>query len=194
MPDVPASFRQDWIRLWNLAERLTTSHPNSDVFSDPEDPSTVFGFAGLFLDSPYDAGRVSDYPNAPQNAFAFASTGGDGVHFCALLSPADAPTTTVVLCVPLADEPNHVVGTSLPEFLALGCLTGYHLDDLAYRGPGAMVDELQAGRPDEEPERLFLLKALTEEFGLTPWPDVASRLAELQNQYAHDIEWSPYPD
>ena len=93
--------------------------------------------------------------------------------------------------MPLADEPNHVVGTSLPEFLALGCLTGYHLDDLAYRGPGAMVGELQAGRSDEEPERLFLLKALTEEFGLAPWPDVVTRLAELRNQYAHDIVWSP---
>ncbi|GAA1549115.1 hypothetical protein [Kribbella lupini] len=191
MPDVPASFRQDWIRLWNLAERLTTAHPRSRLFSEPEHPSTIFGFAGLFLDSPYEPGRVSDYPNGPQNAFAFASTGGDGVHFCALFGPADSPTTTVVLCVPLADEPNHVVGTSLPEFLALGCLTGYNLDDLAYHGPYALPD-----RPEipEESARAFLLRALTEEFGLAPWPDVVSRHAELQNQYGHDIEWSPYPD
>ncbi len=189
MPDVPASFRQNWIRLWNLADRLTTAHPGSDVFSEPEDPSTVLGFAGLFLDSPYEPGRVSDYPNGPQNAFTFASTGGDGVHFCALFGPADSPTTTVILCVPLADEPNHVVGTSLAEFLALGCLTGYHLDDLAYRGPNALPDGPET---HEEPERVFLLEALTEEFGLAPWPDVPTRLAQLQNEYAVGIEWSPW--
>jgi hypothetical protein len=192
MPDVPASFRQDWLRLWKLAERLTTSHPRSRVFRPDEAPSTILGFAGLLLESPYEPGRVSDYPNGPQNAFTFASTGGDGVHFCALFGPPDAPTTTVVLCVPLADEPNHVVGTSLPEFLALGCLTGYHLDTLAYDFRDAILDELQTGRSDEEPERVFLLEALTEEFGLSPWPDVPTRLDQLKAQYAADVVCTPW--
>ncbi|MGC4940608.1 hypothetical protein [Kribbella sp. DT2] len=165
MPDVPTSFRQDWTRLWHLAERLTTSHPRSRVFQPDEHPSTVLGFAGLFLESPDAPGDWSDYVNSPRNAITFASTGGDGIHFCALFGPPDAPTTTIVLCVPLADEPNHVVGTSLPEFLALGCLTGYHLDDLAYLGPNALPD---GPENPEEPERVFLLNALTEEFGLSP--------------------------
>ncbi|GAB3811444.1 hypothetical protein [Kribbella italica] len=194
MPDVPTSFRQDWTRLWNLAERLTTAHPHSDVFSDPEDPSTVLGFAGLFLEPPDDPGDGwSEYVNSPRNAITFGSTGVDGVHFCALFGPADAPTTTIVLCVPLADEPNHVVGTSLAEFLALGCRTGYHLDPLAYDFRETMIEELQAQQLSEEPERVFLLEALTEEFNLGPWPDVAPRLAELKTQYAADIAWTPYP-
>ncbi|GAB2595997.1 hypothetical protein [Kribbella endophytica] len=190
MPDVPTSFRQDWIRLWNLAERLTRTHPRSRVFREPEHPSTVLGFAGLFLESPEDPSDWSDYVNSPRNAITFASTGVDGVHFCALFGPADSPTTTIVLCVPLADEPNHVVGTSLPDFLALGCLTGYHLDELAYHGPIALPDGPET---PEEPERAFLLKALTEEFALTPWSDVPTRLTHLQNQHAADIDWSPYP-
>jgi hypothetical protein len=87
------------------------------------------------------------------------------------------------------EDPSTVVGTSLAEFLGLGCLTGYHLDDLAYFGPNALPDGPES---PEEPERVFLLKALTEEFDLAPWPDVPTHLEELQTQHAADIVWTPY--
>ncbi|MEV6281918.1 hypothetical protein [Kribbella sp. NPDC051770] len=192
MPDVPESFRQDWLRLWNLAERLSASHPRSRVFKEPEHPSTVLGFAGLFLEPPDTSSAPSgwsEYVTSPRNAITFASTHVDGVHFCALFGAADASTTTIVLCVPLADEPNQVVGTSLPEFLALGCMVGYHLDDIAYTDRTVPIGDLEHPL---EPELAFLLDALRSEFGLTPWRDVRSRLEELHARYAAEIVWTPY--
>ncbi|ONI71769.1 hypothetical protein BWI15_16665 [Kribbella sp. ALI-6-A] len=142
MSDVATSFRRDWNRLWELAEKLSATPGRPEMFADC-DAATIFGFAGLFLEPPSNPGDWYEYVNSPRNAITFASTGGDGTHFCALFGPADAATTPVILSVPLADEPNRVVGASLPEFLALGCVTGYHLDDLAYDTRDRMLHELQ---------------------------------------------------
>jgi hypothetical protein len=189
--EVASSFRRDWNRLWGLAEKLSTAPGRPQMFAEC-DAATIFGFAGLFLEPPSDPGDWSDYVNSPRNAITFASTGGDGTHFCALFGPADAVATPVILSVPLADQPNLVVGASLPEFLALGCATGYHLDDLAYDTRDRMLHELQTVRTPDDPDRAYLLAALVEEFDLAAWPDVASRLDELDDQYAGDVVWSPW--
>lgn len=191
--DVPTSFRRDWRRLWKLAERVAeevAAAPPRRVHAFDNTPATVLGFAGLYLESPYQPGRISQYRTGPRNGITFASTGGDGTHFCALFGEPDAAVAPVVLTVPLADEPNQVVGASLPEFLALGCVTGYHFDSLTF-DHYSMVEELQTTRTPDDPDRARLLNALTEEFDLEPWPDVAGRLDQLAAQYSTDINWIP---
>ncbi|MFC9687825.1 hypothetical protein ACFTSF_04760 [Kribbella sp. NPDC056951] len=187
MADVPTSFRTDWERLWALAERTAASMPPGVPFEGGT--AAAFGFASLFLDSPYEPGFVSDYPNGVQNGFRFASTGGDGTHFCALFGDTG---TRVVLSVPLADKPHYVVGESLAEFLALGCMTGYVLDELGYDdGRAGMIDALENTRAYDDPDRGLLLRILTEEFQLRPWTGVRDRLDALSAQYDADIEWTP---
>jgi hypothetical protein len=142
------------------------------------DPGFVLHPLGLRFDGP-DPGRWS-YDATPVNSTTFASTGGDGVHFGLLHgTTAASPTAPVVMTAPTQlDAPNHVVGASLREFLALGCRTGYvHLEQLAY--PPDRQDEtsrLETGRWDAgwegwaEPEPAIapveLLAALTQEFDL----------------------------
>ncbi|GAB3937919.1 hypothetical protein GCM10029976_051660 [Kribbella albertanoniae] len=187
MIDVPTNFREDWERLWALAERTAATMPLGVPFEGGT--AAAFGFAGLLLDSPYEPGFVSDYPNGVQNGFRFASTGGDGVHFCAVFGDT---VTRVVLSIPLADKPHHIVGESLAEFLALGCRTGYVLDELGYDSRDAMIDELENTRAYDDPERGMLLRTLTDEFHLRPWSGVRERLATLSAQYDADVVWTPY--
>ena len=173
----------DWPTLWALAERLgklTGTGPDSAFFP-----------LGLGLHGRQ--GSKRPYDVTPANSTTFASTGGDGVHF-SLLHTTPPGTAPVVMTVPMQfDAPNHVIGGSLREFLALGCYTGfYHLDRLAYDGGRqAEASHLEHGRWEgtgwdgETPEAaaLELLAALTQGLGLAPWRDVPQRLAELQASY-----------
>lgn len=118
MTVLPMPFLADWTLLWRLAHRLAAE--------TAAEPASVFEPVGLFLEDPGQQ-RTWDYDATPANSIAFASTGGDGVHFSALaVGIGDA--APVVMTVPVAfDTPNHVVGGSLREFLALGCHTACHL-------------------------------------------------------------------
>ena len=100
---------------------------------------------GLRLEDPAQT-RAWDYPTTPVNVTTFASTGGDAVHFSAINASHGSGTAVVVMTVPMAfDNPNHIVGGDLREFLALGCRTGYFcLERLAYRSDrGEVITRLQ---------------------------------------------------
>ncbi len=187
-----AALDADWPRLWALAERLAQRAGG--------DPDFVLHPLGLRFDGPH--GDRWSYDATPVNSLTFASTGGDGVHFGLLHDTTAASLTApVVMTVPMQfDAPNHVVGASLREFLALGCRTGYlHLEQLAY--PWDRQDEtsrLATGHWDAgwegwaelEPSTapVELLAALTEEFDLAPWANVEQRLTELQARYLSMVQ------
>jgi hypothetical protein len=120
----------------------------------------------------------------PTNSVTFASTGASGVHFGFIPMP-DAPLdrSPVVITVPLADDPNHIVGGSLAEFLSLGCRQGWSfLDQLAYDPAWATNWYSSRNAP-----MFSVLDTMARLFGLAPWPDVASRLAELREAHYHRL-------
>jgi hypothetical protein len=184
-----AALDADWPRLWALAKRLAKRAGG--------DPDYVFFPLGLRLHGP--DGDRWDYDATPVNSTTCTSTGGDGVHFGLLhATTAASPTAPVVMTVPMQfDAPNHVVGASLREFLALGCRTGYvQLEELSSRweqGRLEVVSRLETGHWDVGWEGwdgleaaiapVELLAALTQEFDLAPWANVEQRLAELQARY-----------
>jgi hypothetical protein len=189
-----AALDADWPRLWALAERLAER-----AGGDPDD---VFFPLGLRLHGP--DGDRWDYHATPVNSTTCASTGGDGVHFGLLhATTAASPTAPVVMTVPMQfDAPNHVVGASLREFLALGCRTGYvQLEQLASRweqGRLEVVSRLETGHWDAgwggwdgleaAIAPVELLAALTQGFDLAPWANVEQRLAELQARYLPGVQ------
>jgi hypothetical protein len=79
----------------------------------------------------------------------------------------------VVMTVPPSTGVNLVVGESLREFLALGCRS--HFTAL-----GVLVQEITAELEPEDAEAMEVMAALRSHFALSPWPDVAARLAELE--------------
>jgi hypothetical protein len=169
---VSAQFQHDWLRLWRLAERLA-------------EPRAVFEPIGLFLQDPSAELVDGGYDDSPVGSVMFASTGGDGVHFSVL--PVSDGTDAVVMTVPMqGDDPNHVLGASLPEFLALGFRTGYFvLEQLAYPwGRTGLLARLggTAQHSIEDADRA-LVSRISREFGLSPWPDVSARLDELKRRH-----------
>lgn len=176
----------DWLHLWRLAQRLSARAG--------EDPAYTFMAVGLGLEDPGTA-RAWEYDTTPLNCLTFASTGGDGVHFSIITGDGtNIAAGAVVMTAPMAfDSPNHILGGSLREFLALGSCTGYFsLDSLAYSwGRQEAIAELQAAvLPDFGPEGA-LLRRLTDEFGLQPWSDVARRLDELDTMYQPKLRLRP---
>jgi len=165
------SFQQ----LWAVAEREAARH-------EFEEPDTIFGPLGLFLLKDLENW---DYNLTPLNTLAFATTGGDGVHYNLLCEkgavPDDAP---IVMTVPCAedDNANIIVGENLFEFLCLGCRFGYFgLEDLAY-DPEETIEQLQnPPAANERDDRLLAI--LRNEFSLRPWANVEGRLAELREKY-----------
>lgn len=181
MAGVSDGFREDWRRLWRVAERVGAA--------SGAEPGSVFGDLGLFLDDPDAPDRFGGYVNSPLNTATFASTGGDGVHFGVVFDQVDG-MSAVVMTVPMQfDDPNHVVAAGLPEFLALGCITGFNtLELLAYEHSRAeALEDLQNQRSRLDPEVAVLLRGLIEEFDLEPWPDVEGRLDELEAQYGQSL-------
>lgn len=172
------AFVADWIALWRLAERVAAERGGT--------PVGAFEPVGLILNSPYEPHRDGGYDTSPSDAIWFASTGGDGVHFSALRAPA--AEGVIVMTVPMQfDDPNHVLAESLPEFLALGCATGYFsLERLAYDwGRDEMIESLRAGESDPDDEAL--LQHVVEAFGFRPWHDVRGRLRHLAATYAEAV-------
>ena len=153
--------------LWEVAEEAAVA--------TGESAEEVFLPIGLRLVAP-GSERASGYESTPAQAETFADTGSDGVHFSAVLVAA---STVIVMTVPMYFErANHVVGTSLHDFLCLGCRTGYFaLEQLAY-DPFWTVEWLQAGEPDD-PEDQWLLDFLCTRLQLQPWTNVGGRLAQL---------------
>jgi hypothetical protein len=164
-----AGIPAGWTALWECARRLGAARGAT--------PAEVFGPIGLHLENPAAAGRW-EYTTTPPDALTFASTGRNGVHF-SLLAHGAGP---VVMTAPMSfDSPNTVLGADLPEFLALGCRTGYRrLEALAHGfARSELMDRVATGVPGTDPAELELLGQLVAEFDLQPWPDVRGRLREL---------------
>jgi hypothetical protein len=179
MNAIPPAFHADWVRLWRLVRHVEAS--TAENFLD----------VGLGLVDPTVTPRTGDYASSPVNATMFAGTGGDGVHFSVLhVASGNSATAPVVMTVPMAfGSPNHVVGGSLAEFLALGCHVGYFgLERLAYSwGRQGLIAQLQTVRLEPGTDGARLLRALIDEFDLRPWPDVELRLNELDATYRGNV-------
>jgi hypothetical protein len=195
---VPDEVDPDWRRLWRLAERLWPGADEDDDYSDGT-AAGVFGDIGLFLMSPDRPVTDGGYATSPLGAAFFGGTGVDGVHF-SLLPPDGSAVSPVVMTAPTAfDNPNVVVGADLREFLSLGCTVGYYVlqqlvhdaDGRPGEGRNATIHRMRCAEPDGTEEEVALLRALTAEFDLRPWPEPADRLAELERTYFHRIQVDP---
>lgn len=178
----PTTFLDEWIRLWQLAQRVAVAAE--------EEPGYVFEPVGLFLEDPSQA-RAWEYDATPVNATTFASTGGDGVHFSVVDAADRDDAAAVVMTVPMAfDNPNHILAGSLREFLALGSWAGYFcLERLAYGwGRQETITRLEAGRPPEDAGEALLLTHLVEEFDVRPWRNVERRLGELDAMHRSRLQ------
>jgi hypothetical protein len=141
------------------------------------------GAIGLFL---HDPAKNAGYPQTPSNSITFASIGGDGIHF-GLITEAGGiePMSPVVMTIPMAFEnPNYIVGSSLYDFLCLGCQHGFsnlgnlHLsfdETIQYyqNRPGDFYDERSPG----------ILKTMSEALSLKPWSQVREHFVDLQNRF-----------
>ncbi len=132
-------------------------------------PGEPLGSIGLlFHDFP-------PYPDTPPQAHPILWCGVDGVHYSAL-SAGSVSGYIMVMTVPPSMGVNLVVGESLMEFLALGCRS--HFTGLAI-----LVEDMSAELESEEDESADVMGALRSHFALSPWPDVAARLSELEVRY-----------
>jgi hypothetical protein len=167
---VPAAgIPTGWNALWECGRRLAAARDAT--------PAEVFGPIGLFLENPAAASRW-EYTTTPDDALTFGSTGRNGVHF-SLLAHGAGP---VVMTAPMSfDSPNRVLGADLPEFLALGCRTGYYrLEALAHGfARHKLMEQAGTGVSGMDAAEAELLGQLVAEFDLAPWPDVPGRLKEL---------------
>jgi hypothetical protein len=117
------------------------------------------------------------YPDTPPQAHPILSCGVDGVHWSAMTAD-NASGYVVVMTVPPSVGVNLVVGESLSEFLALGCRS--HFACLA-----VLVEDITAELESESDieEVADVMAALRDRFSLSPWPNVAARLSELEARY-----------
>lgn len=170
----------------------------------PADFDHGLGQLGLFF---HDELENGGYHNTPVNTVAFASTGGDGVHFSFLVEDdrvtEDSP---VVITVPSGGEPedaNFIVGENLPDFLRFGLRHGYFaLEQLAYY-PELTLEAYRV--TDWEPTEDWHYSVgycldengkqvrdyLAEQFDLTPLPFTADAFAAQQSRYKPALV---YPD
>ncbi|WP_144060056.1 hypothetical protein [Rhodopirellula sallentina] len=142
---------------------------------------------GLFFhDPPKNAG----YPQTPIHSVTFASIGVDGIHFSSVTDGKTVdPDAPVVLTIPMAfNDPNHIVGENLHDFLCLGCRIGYaelgnlHLDRTATldRYANNPIDYYDNRSPG-------ILTLLASEFALTPWTNVPQHFADLQSRFKQTL-------
>ncbi|MHC4401671.1 MAG: hypothetical protein ACYTG0_18525 [Planctomycetota bacterium] len=144
---------------------------------------TGLGAIGLFLHEPP---KNAGYRSTPLNSVTFASIGVDGIHFGSITGELVVdPSSPVVLTIPMAFEaPNYIVGSSLYDFLCLGCRHGYsnlgnlHLDfdgtmEYYQNEPGDFFDERSPG----------ILQTMSDELSLKPWGDVRGHFLDLQSRF-----------
>lgn len=128
--------------------------------------------------------RHCGYSQAPRNSLAFATTGGDGVHFSLLALDGTAMASwPVVMTVPMNfDNENLIVGADLRDFLGLGLRHGYfELEQLLYK-PDETIAWLDHDS-DQAPRSAYkvrVLAAIQRTFEISPWENHGPRIAELQ--------------
>jgi hypothetical protein len=78
-------------------------------------------------------------------------------------------------------DENRIVGENVREFLALGIDCGYFvLEQLAYQGPALFDVRDREGQSITDRQ---ILDEIASIFGLSPWPNPAERLSELNAKY-----------
>lgn len=161
---------------------------------------TGFGDVGLVLQEELGSARY-DWCT-PRNAWSFAWTGGEAVHFSLLALNGKIDEDSPVVVTNPADGMGftHVVGENLFDFLCFGSRRGYFaLGYLQYDLEltlQAYTDESWEPTLDSQDcvgfgvnqHQRLLLDFLTKEFGLNPWSS-KERFEELQARYEHLIEW-----
>jgi hypothetical protein len=126
------------------------------------------------------------YDSSPLNCLAFASTGGDGVHF-SIFKGIDTDSSPVVMTVPMNfGEENLVIAQTLLEFLCLGCRFGFFdLEQLSYNFESTTQKIEATNRTEaQNPE----LRELTEMFYLKPIKDVSKYIRETNSKYFDQLE------
>jgi hypothetical protein len=178
-------------KLWSIAE-IEAKKLGSDF-------SFIFDPVGLILRRPIERER---YEATPDNSLAFATTGGDGVHYSLLQLERDAgDLSPVVMTVPMNfGHENLIVGSDMKEFLCLGCQVGYFfLEQLTYdqsdtiywlTHPDEGFDGLNREPYGDVIRMKYLLNLLSEELNLNPWEEFEQRLNYLQSQYSSLLELS----
>jgi hypothetical protein len=138
----------------------------------------------------------------PEGGHIFAGTGGDSVHFCLMETDGQvADASPVMMVVPCNRRiPRMVVGESLRDFLAMGCVTGFFfLEQLTYdydKALGYLFDfdaftqhycgnEPLEDDLDDLAAKRELLAVLSKKFDLKPWKDPRQKLDALQAKWAH---------
>ena len=169
-------------KLWNLTG---TERSNND------------GEENLFFD-PVGLNLIKEplcwgYWCTPVNTISFAATGGDGVHFGFLIEDSvSLDESPIIMTVPCAETPNHVVGENLSDFLALGCRCGYFvLEQIEYQ-PEEQIRVLDSQEYPEymSTEEQALLLKIEKEFNLAPWIDHGKRLKSLKEKYFLKLKYS----
>jgi hypothetical protein len=172
-------------RLWALADQ--------EAFETDVEPDMVFDPIGLLLVRPL---TRLEYHCTPLNSTTFAETGGDGVHYGLLRTEGSASDESpVVMTVPcMFESPNLIVGTTLHEFLCLGCQVGYFwLEQLVYERAATLEKLLH---PEDHAQEIWfegqpttrqshLLAQFVRLFDLKPWDSLVERLDTLQDKYLH---------
>lgn len=173
-------------RLWELA--------GANPLDDCADWNSAFDRVGLILLAPP---RHGGYWCTPQNSIAFATTGGDGVHYSWVILPGTPiDCSPIVMTVPMSDTPNVIVGANLREFLCLGCRFGYFaLEQLVYDFDRT-VSALENGELDAEAtnQERNLLNRLSTALDLNPWEDPLARLKSLRERYLPLLRIAESPD
>lgn len=166
--------------LFKLDERLRIEDADRYIGLNLIDPPRHYRDCGTVLYSPQ---------TTPSNAIAFASTGGDDVHFSLVQHGRIlGDHSPVVMTVPMGGEGvraiNVILGANVHEFLCLGCEHGYFdLEQLFYDRASTIAQLSSRPRNDCHKEAAATLAVYRQELGLTPWKDIGSRLQELEDQF-----------
>lgn len=139
------------------------------------------GAVGLFL---HDSPRHAGYRQTPQNSITFASCGVDGVHMGSITDEAVVdPRAPVAATIPMDfEQPNHIVGASLHDFLCLGYHHGYAA--IANLPSIAALDLFASPTGEPFDDRIpGILALLAAELRLEPWHDVHEHFHELQARF-----------
>ncbi len=162
-----------------------------DKLMDDNDWGHIFGL-NLGELEPYEGTVLCDPQFTPTNSLSFARTGGDDVHF-GLLSVAGkyGDNSPVVMTVPMADDnpndTNFIVGSTLREFLCLGCQHGFFdLEKIAYPWKTELFELHARGTPEED--RVY--REFRERLGLEPWHNLCDRLAELNAEFRNQLQFA----
>ncbi len=173
-------------RLFQWDERLRRAEATGFIGLELIDPPAHYANIGTDLYEP---------TATPTNTVAFAHTGGDDVHFSLVeLDGKLGDLSPVVMTVPMAgDDPlslNVVLGASLHEFLCLGCVHGYALiEELPYDRVDTMARLASPENLECDAEDLALLGSFRQQFELTPWKEIDSRLQALDKQFRGVLEF-----